>query len=73
MARNLSDDAGDVKRPRFDPWVGKILWARAWQPSTVGFAWESHGERSLVGYGPQAHSELDTSDYNVSILGTRVL
>ena len=35
VARNLSDNAGDVKRPRFDPWVGKILWGRAWQPSTV--------------------------------------
>ena len=24
--------------PRFDPWVGKILWRREWQPSTL--AWK---------------------------------
>ena len=22
-------------RPGFDPWVGKILWRRAWQPAPV--------------------------------------
>ena len=33
-------------------------------------AWESHGQSSLAGYSPHVHSELDTSDYNVSILGT---
>ena len=39
-------------RPRFDPWVGKILWRRAWQPTPVFFPGESHGQRSLVGYSP---------------------
>ena len=24
------------RRPRFDPWVGKIAWRREWQP-TLGF------------------------------------
>ena len=23
------------KRPGFDPWVGKIPWRRAWQPTPV--------------------------------------
>ena len=32
---NLSDNAGDFKRLRFEPWEGKILWRRAWQPTTV--------------------------------------
>ena len=35
VVRNLSDNAGDIKRPRFDPWVGKMLWRRAWQPTIV--------------------------------------
>ena len=37
---------------RFDPWVGKILWKRAWQPTPVFLLRESHGQRSLVAYSP---------------------
>ena len=35
-----------------DPWVGKIPWRRAWQPTPVFLLGEFHGERSLVGYSP---------------------
>ena len=31
------------KRCRFDPWVGKILWRRAWQPITVFLPGKYHG------------------------------
>jgi len=41
-----------VKRHRFDPWVGKMLWGRAWQPTPVFLPGESHGQRSLSGYSP---------------------
>ena len=40
------------RRPRFDPWVGKILWRREWQPTPVFLPGESHGQRSLAGYSP---------------------
>ena len=40
------------KRFRFDPWVGKIPWRRAWQPTAVFLPGESHGQRSLMGYSP---------------------
>jgi len=40
------------KRLRFDPWVGKIPWRRAWQPTLVFLPEESHGQRSLAGYSP---------------------
>ena len=40
------------KRCRFDPWVGKISWGRAWQPTLVFLPGESHRERSLGGYHP---------------------
>ena len=40
--------AGDIKRHGFDPWVGKIPWKRAWQPTPVFLPGESHGQRSLV-------------------------
>ena len=39
-----------LKRPKFDPWVGKIPWKRAWQPTPVFLLGESHGQRSLAGY-----------------------
>ena len=37
---------------RFNCWVRKISWRRAWQPTPVFFPGESHGQRSLVGYSP---------------------
>ena len=40
------------KRCRFDPWVGKIPWRKAWQPSQVFLPIESNGQRSLVSYSP---------------------
>ena len=51
-AKNPPANAGRLKRGRFDPWVGKIPWRRAWQPTPVSLPGESHGQRSLVGYGP---------------------
>ena len=45
---------------RFNPWVGKIPWSRKWQPTPVFLLRESHGQRNLVGYGPQGRKELDT-------------
>ena len=33
----------------FNPWVGKIPWRRAWQPTPVFLPGESHGQRSLAG------------------------
>ena len=35
-----------------DPWVGKIPWKRAWQPTPVLLPGESNGQRSLTGYKP---------------------
>ena len=34
----------------------------AWQPTPVFFLGESHGLRSLVGYSPQSHKELDMTE-----------
>ena len=30
-------------RPGFDPWVGKVLWRRKWQPTPVLLPGEPHG------------------------------
>ena len=40
------------KRLEFDPWVRKIPWRRAWQPTPVFLPGESHGQGSLAGHGP---------------------
>ena len=40
----------------------KIPWRRAWQPTPVFLPGESHGQRSLAGYSPQGHKELDTTE-----------
>ena len=46
----------------FSPWVGKIPWRKAWQPTLVFLSGDSHGERSLVGYTPWGSKELDMSE-----------
>ena len=46
-------------RPGFDPWVEKIPWRRKWQPTSVFMPGKSHGQRSLAGYSPWGHKELD--------------
>ena len=50
------------RRPRFKPWVGKIPWRRAWQPSPVFLPGEFHGQRSLAGYCPWGHKESDMTE-----------
>ena len=47
---------------QFHPWVGKIPWRRAWQPTPVFLPGESCGQRSLVGYNPWGHKESDTTE-----------
>ena len=46
-------------RPGFNPWVGKIPWRRARQPTPVFLPGESQGQRSLAGYGPWGCKESD--------------
>ena len=49
------------KRCGFDPWVKKIPWRRAWQPMPLFLPGKSHGQRTLVGYGPWSSKELDVT------------
>ena len=52
----------ECKRLGFDPWVGKIPWRRAWQPTPVYLPGESPGQRSLGGYSLLGHTESDTTE-----------
>ena len=47
------------KRHGFNPWVGKILWRRAWQFTPVFLPGETNGQRSLEAYSLQSHKESD--------------
>ena len=45
------------KKCGFHPWIGKILWRKAWQPTPVFLP----GQGSLAGYGPRGQKESDTT------------
>ena len=50
--------ASKCRRPKrlgFDPWVGKLPWRRAWQPTPVSFSGESHGQKSLACQSMELH------------------
>ena len=42
--------------------LGLIPWRRAWHPTPVLLPGESHGQRSLAGYGPWGRRESDTTE-----------
>ena len=50
------------RRHGFDPWVGKILWGRKWQPTPVFLPGKFHGQRSLLGYSPWGGRESDMTE-----------
>ena len=50
------------KRCGLNPWVERIRWRRACQPTPVFLPGESHGQRSLAGYSPKGHRGMDTTE-----------
>ena len=46
----------------FYPWVGKVPQRREWHPTPVFLPGEFHGQRSLAGYSPWGHKELDMTE-----------
>jgi len=63
VVKNPPANAGAIREAGlFDSWVWKIPWRRAWQFTLVFLPGESHGQRSLGGYGPWDHKEWDLSE-----------
>ena len=60
--KESSSQCRRCKRCGFDPWVRKISWKKAWQPTPVFLPGKSHGQRSLAGYSPWVPKELDTTE-----------
>ena len=56
------EPACQYRRPRFNSWIRKIPWRREWLPTPVFLPGESNGHRSLVGYSPWGHTELDRTE-----------
>ena len=52
VVRNLPTNAGDVRDAGSIPGSGRFPWRRKWEPTLVFLPGESHGQRSLAGYGP---------------------
>ena len=59
-----------MQETEFDPWVEKIPCSRTLQPTPVFFLGKSLGQRSLVGYGPWGHKELDMTEVTKHTLFT---
>ena len=51
-----------MRRPRFDPWVRKIIWSKEWQPAPIFLPVKSHGQRSLAGYSLWGRKDSDMAE-----------
>ena len=51
--------AYQCRRPGLGPWVRKIPWRRAWQPTPVFLPGKFHAQRSLTGYSPWGRKDSD--------------
>ena len=62
MGKNLPASAGDARDLGFISEFGKIPLGRKWQPAPVFLPGKLCGQRSLVGYSPWGHKELDMTE-----------
>ena len=60
-------DGKECETPRFDPWIRKIPWRTAWQPTLVFLPGESRGQRSLEGYSPWGRMDALSSNPSVTL------
>ena len=67
-SKEFSCQCRRLRRSSFDPWVRKIPWRSAWQPTPIFLPGECWGQKSLVGYGPQGHKELNMTEATRCIL-----
>ena len=58
-----NESAYQCRKPRFDPWVGKIAWRREWLPTPVFLPRKFHGQGSLVGYSLWDWKESGTTEW----------
>ena len=59
VIENLVANAGDMGSI---PGSRRFPWRRTWHPTPVFLPGESHGQRSLAGYGPKGCKESDKTE-----------
>ena len=62
VAQLVKNPYGILPNP-WETWVWKILWKREKLPTSVFWPEEFHGQRSLAGYSPWGHKELDIAEW----------
>ena len=62
VVKNLPANAGDVRPPSSIPRSGRSLGGGHGNPLQYSRLENPHRQRSLVGYSPWAHKELDTTE-----------
>ena len=62
MVKNSPANAGDSGDTGSIPESGRSPRVRKWQPSPMFLPGKSYGQRSLVGYSPWGHKDLDMTD-----------
>ena len=58
---------GNRRRHTFDPWVREVPWRRTWLPAPVFLPGGLYGQRSLAGYSPWGHKELDMTEQHFQL------
>ena len=61
MVKNPPANKGDTRDMGSIPASGVFPWRREWQPTPVFVPVKFHGQKNLVGYGPQGLKESDTT------------
>ena len=56
-------NAGDTGDVGWIPGSGRSPGGEKWQPTSVFLPEKSHGQRSLAGYNPKGHKELDMTEW----------
>ena len=63
MIKEFTCQCRRLRRRGFISWVGKIPWRRKWQLTPVFLPGKFHGQKSLAGYSPWSHQELDGTEW----------
>ena len=54
-------NAGGIRNVGLNPWSGRSPGGGCGTQASI-LAWRIHGQRSLAGYGPWGHKELDMTE-----------
>ena len=68
VAKNLPANSGNTGNIGSIPGLGRFPWRMKWQPTQYSLHAKFHGQRSLAGYSPWGHKELDTTKPECTVI-----